>query len=348
MYGKIILVVLLAGIVFSLSQIVFAEHPSTGVILPLYVEPGDEWNDTIKEKIKHDKVPMLVIINPINGSGQTKSQSYADGIQNMQSHGISVLGYVYTNYGARNDTDIKHEITNYKNWYNVNGIFFDQMSYMPGNETYYANLTKFAKSLGITLTVGNAGVDTVPSYVGTVDNIVIYENRTMSPIQSLMGWHKNYAKSNFSIIAFGVDSLDKSFVSAASNSVGYMYLTNATLPDPFGSIPPYFDSLMEELDGHLPLAHHIVLTIKSSDLSKNQLRGMWSELHYPNGTILSQGFGPKSYVVTSGKQYTIFASDYQNIKFDHWENGSTNPYRTITPQQDFVVTAYYSTTDVTP
>lgn len=251
MYAKVIFVILLGVMVFSLSQTAFATHPSTGVILPLYVSPGNAWHDVVQEKIKHHKVPMLVIINPLNGSGHVKNNNYADGIHKMQSHDISVLGYVYTNYGTRNSTDIKNEITNYKNWYNVNGIFFDQMSNVPGNEVYYADLTNFVKSLGLTFTVGNAGVDTKPSYIKTVDNIVIYENNMLPSISSLAGWHKNYDKNNFSIIAFGIDGLDKSFVSDASNSTGYMYVTNGVLPNPFNSIPPYFGDLMDALDVHL-------------------------------------------------------------------------------------------------
>jgi len=260
MYAKVIFVILLSVMIFSLSQTAFAAHPSTGVILPLYVHPGSTWHDVIKEKIKHHKVPMIVIINPLNGSGQVKNDDYVDGIQKMQSRDISVLGYVYTDYGTRNSTDVKNEITNYKNWYNVNGIFFDQMSNVPGNEIYYANLTHFAKSLGLTFTVGNAGVDTKPSYIKTVDNIVIYEKNTLPPVQSLAGWHKNYDKNNFSIIAFEIDNLDKSFVFDASNSVGYMYVTNGVMPNPFNSIPPYFEDLMDALDAYPPMTHHAVVT----------------------------------------------------------------------------------------
>lgn len=347
MYAKVIFVILLTGMVFSLSQTAFAAHPSSGVILPLYVSPGNAWHDVIQEKIKHHKVPLVVIINPLNGSGHVKNDNYADGIQKMQSRDISVLGYVYTDYGARNSTDIKNEITNYKNWYNVNGIFFDQMSNVPGNEVYYADLTNFVKSLGLTFTVGNAGVDTQPSYIKTVDNIVIYENNTLPSISYLAGWHKNYDKHNFSIIAFGIDGLDKSFVDNASNSVGYMYVTNGVLPNPFNSIPPYFTDLMNALDTDPPMTHHLVLTMESADLSKNEIKGMWTELHDTKGTTISQGFGPRFYMVTSGSTYTIFASDYQNIKFDHWDDGSTNPCHTITPAQDTAVTACYDGTPET-
>jgi len=84
------------------------------------------------------------------------------------------------------------------------------------------------------------------------------------------------------------------------------------------------------------------LTVKTTDMSGDIISGMWTELHSTTGHMLNSGFGPRSYVVTSGNTYTVFVSDYQNIKFDHWENGSTNPYRTITPTQDTSVTAFYT------
>lgn len=57
----------------------------------------------------------------------------------------------------------------------------------------------------------------------------------------------------------GTDNLDRSFVSDASNSIGYMYVTNGVMQNPFNSIPPYFEDLMNALDAHLPMAHHTVI-----------------------------------------------------------------------------------------
>ncbi len=119
------------------------------------------------------------------------------------------------------------------------------MSYLPGNEEYYKHLNDYAKSIGLTLTIGNSGVDTIPSYVGTVDNIVIHDAPGLPSIESLEGWHTNYDKSNFSTISYGVDKLDDEFLKAASNHVGYIYVTDGNLPNPWNSLPAYFDELIE-------------------------------------------------------------------------------------------------------
>ena len=71
--------------------------------------------------------------------------------------------------------------------YNNTLIFLDEMSNVAGQEGYYSYLNGDAKSLGLTLTVGNAGTETLPSYIGTVDTIIINENSGLPSISSLEG-----------------------------------------------------------------------------------------------------------------------------------------------------------------
>lgn len=64
------------------------------------------------------------------------------------------------------------------------------MGYTTGMETYYSLVSAYAKTLGETFTVGNAGVTVPASFYGTVDNIVIYEGSstpTLALLSSLPG-----------------------------------------------------------------------------------------------------------------------------------------------------------------
>jgi hypothetical protein len=70
---------------------------------------------------------------------------------------------------------------------------------------------------------------------------------------------------------------------------------------------------------------------------------MWVELHAANGATIATGFTPKTFQVTSGTQYTVYVANYKTTLFNHWDNGSTNPGRTITLTANTVLTAYYST-----
>lgn len=241
-----ILVIAMACVVIMYQpQSADAIQKTTGIIVPLYVYPGPSWDELVKEKTAHPSIPIIAIINPDSGPG-TQDPNYNVGVQKLQSAGISVVGYVYTRNVAF-DT-VTNSINEYKNWYNVNGIFFDGMSYVSGNEDYYKHLSNYAKSLGLSLTIGNPGTDTLPSYVGTVDNLVIYDNSGLPPIESLGGWHTNYTKSNFSVISFNVDGINSTYVKNIIPYVQYVYISNSTEPNPFDILPNQIDDLLTTLD----------------------------------------------------------------------------------------------------
>ena len=60
---------------------------------------------------------------------------------------------------------------------------------------------------------------------------------TCNDIDSLTGWHSNYDKKNFSIVPFGVSSLDTQFINNVKNYVGWVNVTNDGLTNPWDSLP---------------------------------------------------------------------------------------------------------------
>jgi hypothetical protein len=220
-----------------------------GLYVPLFTYPTSSmWSTLVNTKKSHPNLPIVVTINPSSGVGSSKDNNFVNGINQLKSAGITVIGYVYTSYAQRSNTVIKDEINKYKSWYAVNGIFFDEMSITSGKESYYSNLNSYVKSSGMSLTIGNPGADTKSTYIGTVDNMIIYESQGLPTIDSLKGWHLNYNKKNFSIIPFGVSTLNTQFVKDAKNYVGYIYITNDGLPNPWNSLPSYFSNLVTALD----------------------------------------------------------------------------------------------------
>ena len=219
----------------------------TGVIVPLYDYPGQEWNQVAQAKQMYPTVPVIAIVNPSNGPGTSQDPNFISGIQLLQSTGVTVLGYIPTGYGSVPASEIDQEINSYSQMYQLSGVFFDQMASVPGFESYYAGLTSYAKSLGYTMTVGNSGSWVPPSYIGTVDNIVIYENYGLPSTGYLCAL--GYQKSDFSLMSYGDSPLDSSFVLNASANVGYLYITDGTWPTPYTSLPTYFITLMSVLSG---------------------------------------------------------------------------------------------------
>ncbi|MGQ0795298.1 MAG: spherulation-specific family 4 protein, partial [Nitrosopumilaceae archaeon] len=235
---------------FPLLEIPQAKAASpTGIMIPLYSYPTNAaWSNLIAAKNAHPDVPVVAIINPNSGPGTSQSQTFVNGINNLKAAGIIVLGYLPTNYAARSSVSVMGDIDKYDNWYPVDGVKFDEMTNTPGNETYYSDLTAYAKSKGFTLVVGNPGTDVPASYIGIVDNLTIFENGYLPTLSYLGGWHTNYDKMNFSSESYNISTLDEDFVTAASQYVGYLYLTNDTLPNPWDTTSVYLNDLFATLE----------------------------------------------------------------------------------------------------
>jgi hypothetical protein len=230
---------------------VTAIKQTTGVIVPLYVKPASPyWDTAISIKKDHPRVPIIIIINPHNGPrvNNTTIQSYLTIIQKLQSVGIIVLGYTPTHRALTDSNDVVKDINLYKVDYHVNGILFDEMPTSPGKEGYFKNLNGYAKSQNLTFTVGNPGANVSKSYLGILDNLIIYENAGLPSLDYLASWQPKDDKTNFSITAYAVDSLDRSFLMNARKYINYIYITNDNLPNPWDTLPPYFNDLVAALD----------------------------------------------------------------------------------------------------
>jgi len=229
-----------------------AGQATTGILMALYMYPGNAWQQLANIATAHPSVGITAIINPNSGPGTSQDPNFVQGISILKNAGIRVNGYTYTNYASRPIADVEADIDRYVSFYgsSISGILFDEMSNVAGNENYYKTLSNYAKSKGLTFTSGNPGTDTLPSYIGTVDTLNIYEGSGVPSLGYLSGgWHSNYSKQNFSFAAYGVPSLDQTYITSAAKYVGYMSITNDNLPNPYDTLPSYLEQLMTILEG---------------------------------------------------------------------------------------------------
>ena len=236
----------------------------TGMLVSLYMYPGtsgsEHWQKVIDEKNAHPSVPMVAIFNPSSGPGSYEQSAFDDWVDRLQDAGVTVIGYVSDDYGAKSLDTLKADADKYRNWYGADGLFIDEFTNKPGSENHYRELTEYAKAQGMDLTVGNPGTDVPPSYIGTVDVINVSEGEGY--IESdhpnivgsswvdggYYGWHQDYDKSNFAVVRYDVSWLDGDFVSDVSEEVGLMYLTSGTTDDGrWFALPSYYGDMMEML-----------------------------------------------------------------------------------------------------
>jgi len=260
----IIVAVAVPAVSFSKSNTQIETGP-TGVIVPLYSYPGSDWSTVASVKEAYPAVPLIAIINPSNGPGSSQDPNFVSGITLLESAGVTVLGYVHTSYAARSIDSVIADVNSWKQMYHINGIFFDEMSNVSGYENYYSTLNSYSRSLGYTLTVGNPGSTVPASYLGTMDNILIYENSGLPSSSSLS--NLGFQKSDFSFVSYDMSALNATFISSASQSAAYLYITNQGLPNPYNIIPPYFGTLVSilaqvnSLHVNLPILGSIILHV---------------------------------------------------------------------------------------
>lgn len=225
-----------------------AAMSATGCIVPLYTDPGDaSWNAIIAAQNAHSTVPVIAIVNPNNGPGSAPSAAYTTGIAALTAARIRVIGYVYTSYGARSTSAVRGDVDDWHAWYpEVGGIFFDEESNDAGGDGYYRDLTSYVKSLGMQLTVGNPGTDTSASYISAVDVTFIYESAGLPSTPLLSDWQSQYPRQSVGIIPYA-SPLDLAWVSRARAAVGYIYVTDDDLPNPWDTLPAFFDELLGAL-----------------------------------------------------------------------------------------------------
>jgi hypothetical protein len=218
-------------------------------IVPLYTRPDDEsWPALIAAKKAHPTVGIIAVVNPNSGPGSAVEASYTAGIAKLIAANIRVLGYVGTDYTAKTPATVKADVDRWKMFYpGLHGIFFDEQSNKAEHVAYYRDLSQYAKSQGLSYTVGNPGADTAEAFVGALDMMLIYENDGVPELSRLQGWHTKHPPSNFGIIPYAT-AMDAAFVREARKHVGYIYLQNDDMPNPWDSLPSYFDDLLEALE----------------------------------------------------------------------------------------------------
>ena len=338
-----------------------AASTPVGVVIPLYTYPTDgSWSAVIQAKQAYPNVPFIAVINPNSGPGSSQDSNFVQGIKNLQTAGIKVVGYVDTAYGGDSISSVEANVNLYHTWYGVNGIMFDDMTNQVGYETYYSTLSGYVHSLMPgSISMGNPGTSVPTSFIGTLDVLDVYESSGYPPLSFIT--YPGFSPTNFSVIVFGV-SLSNSFLTSLSGLVSWVYVTDANLPNPYDALPSYFTSevaTLSSIDGGIVSSSSTTstttkpttttsaggsssVTVNSVDLSGNVISGMWTTWNQ-NGAVLNTGYTPMTFTGTTGGTYDVTVANYGNTVFCHWQDGTTNPDRTLTLSGNLVLTAYYST-----
>ena len=217
-----------------------------GILVPSYFGPsGGLWDEL---NFAAARVPLVAIMNPNNGPGTRQNTNYVAAVNSLRAAGGRVIGYVYTSYAARDTNTVKADIDRYFSFYAVDGIFLDEMT-NDANTThldYYAALYQYIRGQGTNLmVVGNPGINTQESYLTrpAVDVLVTFEADTGYPALVVDGWVAKHLAQQFCHLPYNASSAPTmtNYINlAASRNVGWIYVTDDTLPNPWDTLPAYW------------------------------------------------------------------------------------------------------------
>lgn len=218
------------------------------LLVPLYVYPiqTNVWAEVAKANAQ---VPVTAVINPNSGPGGGPPNSdYKRGLEILRSAGVTIVGYVDTDYGRRSIEEIQEDIDIYAQYFNLHGIFFDQTSARIEHLKLYEKLYRFVRSRPqLERVILNPGSPLEQSFFlqPTGDVAIIFEN-TSQQWQNYphdAAFH-TFSAEHFAVLLYAVPdsaSMRAHIDLAVSRNIGYIFLTDDVLPNPWDSLPHYWE-----------------------------------------------------------------------------------------------------------
>ena len=190
----------------------------------------------------------LVVLNPSSGPGPGRQESYAALSGRLRAAGVRRIGYVNTDYGTRPGAEVRDECAAFRDWYDVDGVFLDQVSSEVGGLDAYEQYVRDARSLGCRTVVLNPGVYPHRAYLDLANLVVTFDGdlETHRTVR-VPKWAMSLPPERFCHLVYGVpeDAIDDVRRRVARSNAGTLYITDGHLPNPWGTLAGYWEKLAE-------------------------------------------------------------------------------------------------------
>lgn len=215
------------------------------LLIPTYFNPAEQqlWQQALDAS---EAVGLIVIINPYNGPGSQYDAAYKNLVQTAQARGVTVLGYVHTEYGRKALSQVAADIDSHFDWFGLDGIFVDEVASDDSQLYFYRAIQDHVAThpprngRSRPWVVLNPGTTPVEGYAALCDILVTFEGaaagyRAWRPAR----WAKRHPPDKFCHLLHSAREPQTEGLLARSkrHGVGWVFVTPAGLPNPWDKLP---------------------------------------------------------------------------------------------------------------
>jgi hypothetical protein len=208
---------------------------SVKIGVPAYFWPGGYWDRVVAGSAD----VSLAVVNIATGPGAAKNTAFVTQFAAARAAGIRLVGYVDTTYGARSATSVKADIANYKSWYGITSIFFDETPWSCDSTAYYVDLSSVVHANGGT-NILNPGGSSLECWAPIGDMIVNFEGSgTTYDSWAPDEWTNQYPASKFWHIVYGTlgPQVGETVSKTKARNAATVFITDDIMPNPFDRMP---------------------------------------------------------------------------------------------------------------
>jgi len=215
------------------------------LMVPAYFDPTGNgatlWTQ-LTQTAQAGKVNVTAIMNPDNGPGKKSQSDYVSAMKKFRAAGGVLLGYVPTATGNKSPSWVVQRSANYVSWYDVDGIFLDELSTSNKKVSTYEQYASGIRALksGIAI-VGNPGTTIPASYLAVADTLMTFESSAAQFTGhgwQAPSWGASQPASRQACIAYSASesAVSTLVADAVSRRYGYVFFTSSGLPNPYANL----------------------------------------------------------------------------------------------------------------
>jgi Spherulation-specific family 4 len=209
--------------------------------IPAYGYPG---SGGVWESLLRLDAGTLVIMDPADGPGRIIDPRYSAVVSDATRRGLRVYGYVTTDYGRRAAAAMAEEVERYREWYRPAGIFLDQTPGMIASNGAISEVVDRIRACKLSLAINPGQPEIDPEDAAMADQVINFEGPYAAYRQARFPtWVRDFPADRFWHLIYevrDVRTMRRVAGMAGLAHAGVVYITDASMPNPWNRIPSYW------------------------------------------------------------------------------------------------------------